>query len=162
MMDLLKESYFKATHNEYMAVVLRDFLTDNWIWIAIPVAVCLCMAYIDIKFIIVALLIVCVAMPMLLAMVYFYFVLTVEACWSVVDKTITLNEKGDILLHFADKKRKDRLVTQAQVKMVKINRNSVILSLKVRRYTYLLVPLSQFKSFDGVERFVRLYDSSVK
>lgn len=157
--DMLSDGYFKVSSSQYLAIVAKRFLADNWIWMAIPVVVCLSLAFLNVNFLIVALLLVCVAIPMLLALIYFYYILTLEASWSVVDKTIEINGNGDLLLHFAHEQRRDHTINRNEIKSATIGNGAVIVELSVRRYTFLVIPLQQFNADADIVRFLSLCNS---
>lgn len=157
---MLKDDYFKVSSGQYLAVLSRRFLADNWIWLAIPVVVCCSLAYVNVNFLIVSLLLVCVAIPMLLALIYFYYILTLEASWSVVDKAVEINDNGDLLLHFADEQRRDHIISRNGIKSATIGHGVVVMELSVRRYTFFVIPFSQFDTDADIVDFVSRYVSS--
>lgn len=157
---MLKDDYFKVSSGQYLAVLSRRFLADNWIWLAIPVVVCCSLAYVNVNFLIVSLLLVCVAIPMLLALIYFYYILTLEASWSVVDKAVEINGNGDLLLHFADEQRRDHIISRNGIKSATIGHGVVVMELSVRRYTFFVIPFSQFDTDADIVDFVSRYVSS--
>ncbi len=158
--DMLKGDYFKVSSGQYLAVVSKRFLADNWIWLAIPVVVCCSLTYVNVNFLIVALLLVCVAIPMLLALIYFYYILTLEASWSVVDKAVEVSMNGDLLLHFADEHRRDHIISRNGIKSATIGNGIVVLELSVRRYTFFVIPFRQFGTDVDILGFVSRYGSS--
>ena len=64
-----------------------------------------------------------------------------EARWSLMEKDITLETAG-LLLQFADERMHDRLIAWREVSRVVVDNDYVMLMLKVRRFTFLLIPRS--------------------
>ena len=86
------------------------FLADNWLWMLAPVAVCGILAvWVDVRFVIVAMMVLFIVLPMVLALLYFYYGLSPEARWSIMEKTVTLNEEG-MTLDFVDERMKKHVI----------------------------------------------------
>ena len=100
----------RVTSGQYMRHLFAMFLADYWLWMAMPLAVCAILAiWIDVRFIIVAMMVLFIIMPMLLALLYFYYGFSPEARWSIMEKTVTLDENG-ITLDFTDERMKKHAI----------------------------------------------------
>lgn len=125
-----------------MRQLSRIFLGDNWLWLVAPLAVCGVLAYwIDVRFIIVAMMLLFVVLPMVLALIYYYYGLSPEACWSIMEKTVTLDEKG-ITLEFTDERMKTHVIPWEDVRYTIETGDVVMLMLKGKRYRCLMLPAS--------------------
>ena len=119
------------------------FLADYWLWMAMPLAVCAILAiWIDVRFIIVAMMVLFIIMPMVLALLYFYYGFSPEARWSIMEKTVTLDENG-ITLDFTDERMKKHAIRWDDVHYIIEKDDAVMLMLRGgRRYTCLMLPAS--------------------
>ncbi len=152
------EGFFKISPAAYLKIVAKAFLADWWPLMVLPVLVCASLAVVSVNFLIVALMLVFVAAPMAMAMLYINYVLSLEASWSVADKSVAQRPNGDMLLTFADERRRPRLVARSEVAGVTADAQSLLLRLGVRRYTYLVIPLAQFDSEAEAARFAKAYE----
>jgi hypothetical protein len=119
------------------------FLADNWLWMLAPVAVCGILAvWVDVRFVIVAMMVLFIVLPMVLALLYFYYGLSPEARWSIMEKTVTLNEEG-MTLDFVDERMKKHVIRWDDVRYI-IEKDDVVSLMLAggRRYTCLMLPAS--------------------
>ena len=119
------------------------FLADNWLWMLAPVAVCGILAvWVDVRFVIVAMMVLFLVLPMVLALLYFYYGLSPEARWSIMEKTVTLNEEG-MTLDFVDERMKKHVIRWDDVRYI-IEKDDVVTLMLAggRRYTCLMLPTS--------------------
>lgn len=119
------------------------FLADNWLWMLAPVAVCGILAvWVDVRFVIVAMMVLFIVLPMVLALLYFYYGLSPEARWSIMEKTVTLNEEG-MTLDFVDERMKKHVIRWDDVCYI-IEKDDVVTLMLAggRRYTCLMLPAS--------------------
>ena len=119
------------------------FLADNWLWMLAPVAVCGILAvWVDVRFVIVVMMVLFIVLPMVLALLYFYYGLSPEARWSIMEKTVTLNEEG-ITLDFVDERMKKHVIRWDDVRYI-IEKDDVVSLMLAggRRYTCLMLPAS--------------------
>ena len=119
------------------------FLADNWLWMLAPVAVCGILAvWVDVRFVIVAMMVLFIVLPMVLALLYFYYGLSPEARWSIMEKTVTLNEEG-VTLDFVDERMKKHVIRWDDVRYI-IEKDDVVTLMLAggRRYTCLMLPAS--------------------
>ena len=124
----------------YMRHLSSMFVADNWLWMVLPVAVCGMLAvWIDVRFVVVALMVLSVVLPMLLALLYFYYGLSPEALWSIKDKTVTIDDNG-LTLDFSDERMKKHIIPRDDVLDVIYQDDVVMLMLRGRRYTCLMLP----------------------
>ncbi len=158
----MKEGCFKISPTAYLQKVLKAFMADWWPLLALPVLVCASLAVVSVNFLIVALMLVFVAAPMAMALLYIYYVLSLEASWSVADKSVVQRPNGDLLLTFADERRQPRLIACGEVAGVSADAHSLLLRLKVRRYTYLVIPLTQFDGEAEAAQFAKVYANNDK
>lgn len=141
-LETITTEVFSVTPGTYMRHICALFAADNWLWVVAPVAVCVVLAIgIDMRFAIVALMVLLVAMPMVLALLYFWYGLAPEARWSVMEKTATLDNEG-IHLDFADERMKKHTIAWGEVCGVVEKDDAILLMLKGKRYTCLMLPQS--------------------
>ena len=118
------------------------FLADNWLWMVLPVAICGLLAiFIDVRFIIVALMVLFVILPMVLSLLYFYYGLSVEARWSIMEKTATIDGTG-ITLDFTDERMKKHVIPRDDVRCIIEKSDALMIMLRGKRYTCLMLPAS--------------------
>ena len=119
------------------------FLADNWLWLVMPVALCAVLAmWIDMRFVIVALMVLFIVLPMILSLLYIYYGLSPEARWSIMEKTVTVDEHG-ITLDFTDERMKKHVIPRDDVRYIIEKDDAVMLMLAGgRRYTCLMLPAS--------------------
>lgn len=118
------------------------FLADNWLWMALPVALCGMLAYfIDVRFIIVAMMVLFIVLPMLLALLYLYYGLSPEARWSIMEKSVAIDD-GAIVLDFTDERMKKHVILRDDVRSIIEKDNALLIMLRGKRYTCLMLPAS--------------------
>jgi hypothetical protein len=118
------------------------FLADNWLWMVLPVAVCGILAiFIDVRFVIVAMMVLFIVLPMVLALLFFYYGLSPEARWSIMEKSLDVDENG-ITLDFTDERMKKHVIPKDGVRSIIEKDDVLILMLNGRRYTCLMIPAS--------------------
>jgi len=76
-----------------------------------------------------------------LALLYFYYGLSPEARWSIMEKTATLDHDG-ITLTFSDGRMKKHVIPWDDVLHIIEKDDVVMLMLKGKRYTCLMLPAS--------------------
>jgi len=133
-----------VTANCYMRQLGSVILADNWLWLVLPVALCGVLAvWIDVRFVIVALMVLfVVVMPMLLTWLYIYYGFSPEARWSIMEKTVTVDENG-LVLDFVDERMKKHVIRRDDVRDIIVRDDAVLLMLTGgRRYTCLMLPAS--------------------
>ena len=118
------------------------FLADNWLWMVAPVAICALLAvWIDVRFVIVAMMVLFIILPMVLALLFFYYGLSPEARWSIMEKTMKIDSTG-MTLSFLDERMKTHVINWDDVRDIIEKKNVLLLMLKGRRYTCLMLPAS--------------------
>jgi len=118
------------------------FLADNWLWLVLPVAICGVLAvWIDVRFVIVALMALFVVLPMILALLYFYYGFSPEARWSIMEKSVDVSSEG-LTLTFTDERMKKHVIPAGDVLDIIEKDDALLLMLKGRRYTCLMLPAS--------------------
>ena len=131
-----------VTANSYMRQVGALFLADNWLWMVAPVAVCALLAvWIDIRFVIVAMMVLFIVLPMVLALLFFYYGLSPEARWSIMEKSMKIDSTG-MTLSFQDERMKTHVISWDDVRDIIEKKDVLLLMLKGRRYTCLMLPAS--------------------
>ena len=126
----------------YMRHLCAMFLADNWLWMVAPVAICALLAvWIDVRFLIVALMVLFIVLPMILALLFFYYGLSPEARWSIMEKTTTIDLTG-MTLSFLDERMKTHVIGWDDVRDIIEKKDALLLMLKGRRYTCLMLPAS--------------------
>ena len=131
-----------VTAGSYMRELCLMFLADNWLWLVLPVAVCAMLAiWVDVRFAIVAMMVLFIVLPMVLALLYFYYGLSQEARWSIMDKSVTIDDEG-ITLTFTDPRMKTHAIRWDDVRGIIEKDDVVMLMLGGRRYNCLMLPAS--------------------
>ena len=131
-----------VTAGSYMRELCLMFLADNWLWLVMPVAVCAMLAiWVDVRFAIVAMMVLFIVLPMVLALLYFYYGLSQEARWSIMDKSVTIDDEG-ITLEFTDERMKTHVIPRDNVRHIIEKDDVVMLMLDGKRYTCLMLPAS--------------------
>ena len=126
----------------YMRHLCAMFLADNWLWMVAPVAVCALLAvWIDIRFVIVAMMVLFIVLPMVLALLFFYYGLSPEARWSIMEKSMKIDSTG-MTLSFQDERMKTHVISWDDVRDIIEKKDVLLLMLKGRRYTCLMLPAS--------------------
>lgn len=132
----------RVSSGTYMRQVFFLFLADNWLWMVMPVAVCAVLAlWIDVRFAIVAMMVLFIVLPMVLALLYFYYGFSPEARWSIMDKTIDVQQDG-LHLDFADERMQKHVIRWDDVRSIIEKDDVVMLMLDGKRYTCLMLPAS--------------------
>lgn len=130
----------------YMRHLCALFLADNWLWMVLPVAVCAVLAiWIDVRFVIVALMVLFIILPMVLALLYFYYGFSPEAQWSIMGKSVTIDDEA-LTLCFTDERMKQHVIRWDDVRNI-IEKDDVLLLMLGggRRYTCLMLPASMIE-----------------
>ena len=132
----------QVTSATYMRRLSAVIFADNWLWLVAPVAVCAMLAYmLDVRFLIVALMVLFIVLPMILALLYFYYGLSPEAGWSIMEKTLAIDDKG-ITLTFTDERMKKHVIGWDDVRSIIEEKDVWLLMLRGKRYTCLMLPTS--------------------
>lgn len=132
----------RVSSGTYMRQVFFLFLADNWLWMVMPVAVCAVLAlWIDVRFAIVAMMVLFIVLPMVLALLYFYYGFSPEARWSIMDKTIDVQQDG-LHLYFADERMQKHVIRWDDVRSIIEKDDVVMLMLSGKRYSCLMLPAS--------------------
>ena len=98
--------------------------------------------WVDVRFVIVAMMVMFIILPMVLALLYFYYGLSPEARWSIMDKIVTLDDRG-ITLDFTDGRMKKHVIRWDDVHSIIEKDDAVMLMLTGgRRFTCLMLPAS--------------------
>lgn len=127
----------------YMRRLCLLFIADYWLWLVLPVALCAILAlWVDVRFVIVAMMVLFIILPMVLALLYFYYGLSPEARWSIMDKIVTLDDRG-ITLDFTGERMKKHVIRWDDVHSIIEKDDAVMLMLTGgRRFTCLMLPAS--------------------
>lgn len=127
----------------YMRRLCLLFIADYWLWLVLPVALCAILAlWVDVRFVIVAMMVLFIILPMVLALLYFYYGLSPKARWSIMDKIVTLDDRG-ITLDFTDERMKKHVIRWDDVHGIIEKDDAVMLMLTGgRRFTCLMLPAS--------------------
>ena len=120
------------------------YLRARWPWLVAPVMACgvLAVGLDDVRWLIVAMMVMFVAIPMVLSLAYINYALSMEARWSLLEKSLALTD-GGILLEFTDQRMHDRVVRWDEVSDVKVVGEAFLVMLKVRRFTFLMIPIAE-------------------
>ena len=82
-----------------------------------------------------------IVLPMVLALLFFYYGLSPEARWSIMEKSLDVDENG-ITLDFIDERMKKHAILRDDVRSIIEKDDVLILMLNGRRYTCLMIPAS--------------------
>ena len=143
----------KISSGEYARILFGIFFSEQWIWFVLPLLLFAALSIVDIRFIIVALMVLFIVIPMVISMLYFNYLLTVETRWSIVDKKIKA-EKGKLFIEFEDGKSSPITIDKEEVSSVIVRSQYLLIELSVRRYQYLVVPVSAFDNKKQQEEFL--------
>ncbi len=78
---------------------------------------------------------------MILSLLYFYYGFSPEARWSIMEKTIAI-ERESATLTFTDERMKQHAIRWDDVREIIIKDDALLLMLKGKRYTCLMIPSS--------------------
>lgn len=148
---------FSVPTSHYLRQLGRLYLRDRWPWLVAPFVLCgiLSAALSDVRWVIVGLMILFIAIPMILALAYINYALSMEARWSVLSKTLTLDNDG-LLLQFEDDRMHDRLIPWHEISGIKVGGEAFLVMLKVRHYTFLMIPFTVIEqSGIPIQQFAR-------
>lgn len=132
---------FRVGAGDYQRMMWRLFFGRWWPWLVLPLAAAAAMllAGVDVRWLLAALMLVCLAFPMILVLVYINYALTIEARWSLMEKTARLDTSG-IHLTFTDERMRPRTIRWADVTHITRDSRAYYLHLRARRYTFLAIP----------------------
>ncbi len=133
---------FRVDADAYQRVMWRLFFGRQWPWFALPLVAggALAAALADVRWLLVALMLACMAYPLVLALLHIYYALTPEARWSLLTKTATFSDAG-VRLDFDDRRLLPRTIAWADIAAATRDRRAIYLHLRVRRYTFVMLPL---------------------
>ena len=134
---------YRVDAGDYLRRLAVMYLRARWPWLLTPLLLCGAMAIglADVRWFIVAMMVLFVAIPMVLSLAYINYALSMEARWSLLEKSLTVNDDG-ILLQFTDERMHARLVCWNEVRNVEIAGEAFLVMLKVRRFTFLMIPFT--------------------
>lgn len=134
---------FAVSSGQYMRPMLRMYFGRNWWWFVVPIFITLgLMLFLhDTRWLIVCLMLIFMVFPMVLILIYFNYALTLEVRWSIMDKSMLLDDTG-LHLTFTDKRMHPRDITWSDISSITRDRNAFYFHLKVRRYNYVMIPCS--------------------
>lgn len=129
----------KVTAGRYAKVVMLRFLGHCWMWLALPAALCCMLATLRIEWLVVAVMWAFVAVPMLMPLVYLNYMLTPETRWSLMPKTVVI-DNGGIRMDFDGGAYPGvKTIAWNEVAMCEQHGSELIFTLKVRKFQYLLI-----------------------
>lgn len=132
---------FSVSSQQYMRPMLRMYFGRNWWWFVIPILITLGLMFVfhDERWLIVCLMLIFMIFPMILVLIYFNYALTLEVRWSIMEKTITINDDGMHLI-FTDQRMRSRDISWREISSITRDNNAFYFHLKVRRYNYVMIP----------------------
>ena len=135
---------FRVQSGDYLRQLGRMYLAQRWPWLAVPPLACgvIAAGLADVRWLIVALMVLFIVIPMVLALAYINYALSLEARWSLLEKSITLTDDG-LLLRFTDQRMRDRVIRWAEVSCVKVGGEAFLVMLTVRPYTFVMIPFAE-------------------
>ena len=147
--------HIKVNSGEYMRPLWTMYFKRNWMWFMLPLLACGVAGMLhDVRWFIVGLMILFMFFPMFMVLIYLNYALTLEVRWSLMEKTVTMDETG-LHLSFTDSRMKPRLIAWNGIKKVTHDDKYYYFHLVVRRYNYLMVPREQIVSQGVNERDVQ-------
>ena len=134
---------FAVSSGQYIRPMLRMYFGRNWWWFVVPILVILGLMLVmhDARWLIVCLMLIFMVFPMILILIYFNYALTLEVRWSLMEKSMIIDEEG-LHLSFTDKRMHQRDIAWSDISNITRDRNAFYFHLKVRRFNYLMIPCS--------------------
>ena len=136
----------------YLSILWRLFLKRRWWWLALPVVVCLALIAVDTRFAYVALIVAMATLMIALPLVYYYG-LTQESRWSILEKTVAINDDG-IQLDFTDEKMSSHLVKWNDISGTTSLNGCLVIKFKKNNYTLLAIPIAAFSTEQLLREFI--------
>ena len=163
-MPLFSTISCQVSSAQYLRQLGLMYLHDRWPWLVAPLLVCAALAAWlgDVRWAVVGLMVLFVVIPMILALSYINYALSLEARWSLLSKTLMLTDDG-IMLHFDDERMHDRIITWSAIADVKVGGEAFLVMLRVRRYTFLMIPFTAIEQADiPISHFAQKLHSRIK
>lgn len=134
---------FAVSSGQYMRPMLRMYFGRNWWWFVVPIFFTLGLMLIlhDTRWLIVCLMLFFMVFPMVLILIYFNYALTLEVRWSIMEKSVLIDDRG-MHLTFTNKRMHPRDIAWSDISSITRDRNAFYFHLKVRRYNYVMIPCS--------------------
>lgn len=151
----------KVSASDYMRQLCGLYFAHKWIFFVLPVLLCACLSVVNVNFFLVALMLLFVVIPMVLSLLYFNYALTPEVRWSVLDKSIDIDDNG-LTLHFDAESKIDHdvVIPWNDVTSLIVKKRFLLLGLKVRRYAFLAIPVDAIKK-EQLTQCVALIDNHI-
>ena len=149
---------FHVSSGEYTKMVFTRFFARDWTLYALLLAVFAALMNVNVNFIIVILALIFIVYPMTLSFVYFANCMVVEMRWSVLPKTMIVDESG-IKLNFDGFSKQ---IDWREFSYCQAKGSCMLLGLKVRQFTFLIVPYTAFQSKDDLREFAICAKSKIK
>ena len=143
MMNCELKDAFSVPTSHYLRQLGRLYLLDRWPWLLAPLLLCgiLAAALSDVRWAVVGLMLLFMVIPMVLSLAYINYALSMEARWSVLSKSLTIDDSG-FHLNFEDERMHDRLIPWHEISGIKVGGEAFLVMLMVRRYTFLMIPFT--------------------
>jgi|GEM_PF-774569 len=130
----------KVSSGEYMRCLCAMLLADNWLWLLLPLVVCGMLAVmVDVRWGIVGLMVLFIVIPMVLVLLYFHYGFSPLACWSLMDKSVTI-DREEMTLQFEDQRMNRHAIPWRDVSEIVRRGGGVLFMMRSGRYSFLMLP----------------------
>ena len=139
----------------YTKLVFRGYFARYWWLYALPLSILIILTFYNINFLYTILMLCFIVFPMALIMVYFWYLLTEEIRWSILEKEMTVNDSG-IMLTFESFTKE---LCWKEFSGYSTTDKYLLLKLKVRPFTYFVIPFTVFVDKEQLRSFVKTLGS---
>lgn len=136
----------------YTKLVFRGYFARYWWLYALPLSILIILTFYNINFLYTILILCFIVYPMALIMVYFWYLLTGEIRWSILEKEMAISDSG-IMLTFEGFTKE---LQWDEFSGFSTTGKYLLLKLKVRRFTYFVIPFDVFADKEQLRQFVKM------
>ncbi|MBR1883255.1 MAG: hypothetical protein IJ808_09675 [Muribaculaceae bacterium] len=130
----------------YIKALSIKMLRQAWWALFLLAVLCVSVALVaDARWALACLLLIMVATPMLLSLAYINYALSMEARWSLLEKRITIQDDG-LLMQFSHPRMHDKLIAWNEIRRWDASCGCLLLELKVRQFTFLMIPFTSIEA----------------
>ena len=147
---------FSVKGSEYVRIVFSQYFRKYWILYAMPLISLLVLCIVNINFLFVAFIYIYIIIPFIRMYLYYYYCLCKEIQLSILSKDLIVSDVGFNLEFEGINKR----LEWKDLSGYTTNKNGLIIGLKVRKYTYFIVPFNAFSSTDTLKEFVKVLNEN--
>lgn len=143
---------FNVTSSIYTKIVINKYLQKFWWIYAMPLIISLALIFVNVNFIYVALTFCLVVYPMILSVVIFSYCLTKEIRYSILPKTMEVENDG-LHLNFEDFQH---IIAWGEMAGYTTTGKHLLLRFKTPRFNYFVIPFDCFSSKEQLREFVTI------